>query len=55
MCQILIQMFLNTLINLISTTAEVDIPSLNLFIPGGASGNEPACQCRRHKRHGFHP
>ena len=23
--------------------------------PGGASGEEPACQCRRHKRHGFDP
>ena len=23
--------------------------------PGGASGKEPACQCRRHKRHGFGP
>ena len=23
--------------------------------PGGASGKEPACQCRRHKRHGFDP
>ena len=21
--------------------------------PGGASGKEPACQCRRHKRHGL--
>ena len=21
--------------------------------PGGASGKEPACQCRRHKRHRF--
>ena len=21
--------------------------------PGGAGGKEPACQCRRHKRHGF--
>ena len=21
--------------------------------PGGASGKEPACQCRRHKRHKF--
>ena len=41
--------------HLISTTAEVDIHSLNLLIPGGASGNEPTCQCRRHKRHGFHP
>ena len=23
--------------------------------PGGASGKEPACQCRRHKRLGFNP
>ena len=23
--------------------------------PGGASGKERACQCRRHKRHGFDP
>ena len=23
--------------------------------PGGASGKEPACQCRRFKRHGFDP
>ena len=23
--------------------------------PSGASGKEPACQCRRHKRHGFDP
>ena len=23
--------------------------------PGGASGEEPACQCRRHKRYGFDP
>ena len=21
--------------------------------PGGTSGYEPVCQCRRHKRHGF--
>ena len=27
---------------------------LYLF-PGGSSGKEPACQCRRHKRHGFDP
>ena len=24
-----------------------------LGFPGGASGEEPACQCRRHKRCGF--
>ena len=23
--------------------------------PGGASGEEPACQCRKHKRLGFNP
>ena len=23
--------------------------------PGGLSGKEPACQCRRHKRYGFNP
>ena len=23
--------------------------------PGGASGKEPACQCRKHKRRGFDP
>ena len=26
-----------------------------LAFPGGASGKEPACQCMRHKRCGFHP
>ena len=26
-----------------------------LGFPGGTSGKEPACQCRRHKRHGFDP
>ena len=26
-----------------------------LGFPGGASGKEPACQCRRHKRHRFDP
>ena len=24
-------------------------------VPGGASGKEPTCRCRRHKRHGFDP
>ena len=23
--------------------------------PGGVRGKEPACQCRKHKRHGFSP
>ena len=26
-----------------------------MCFPGGASGKEPACQCRRHKRHRFDP
>ena len=26
-----------------------------LGFPGGASGKEPVCQCRRHKRCGFDP
>ena len=26
-----------------------------LGFPGGASGKEPSCQCRKHKRHGFDP
>ena len=26
-----------------------------LSFPGGVSGKEPACQCRRCKRHGFDP
>ena len=25
------------------------------IFPGGASGKQHACQCRRHKRHGFDP
>ena len=29
-------------------------PNHSLF-SGGASGKEPACQCRRDKRHGFDP
>ena len=28
---------------------------LVLRVLGGASGKEPACQCRRHKRHRFDP
>ena len=26
-----------------------------LGFPGGASGKEPTCQCRKYKRHGFDP
>ena len=27
----------------------------HMGFPGGASGKEPTCQCRRHKRCGFNP
>ena len=42
------------------TTREVPLNAvfygdLKLGFPGGASGKEPTCQCRRLKRHGFHP
>jgi len=31
-------------------------PAIRLLgFPGGASGKEPACQCRRHRSHGFAP
>ena len=29
--------------------------TLGMGFPGGASGKEPSCQCRRHKRCGFDP
>ena len=31
------------------------LPGLVLGFPGGTSGKEPACQCRRRKRCGFDP
>ena len=31
------------------------VPVWKMDFPGGASGKEPACQCRRHKRHEFDP
>ena len=46
-------------------TSEVSVRVINYIIasylqnslgfPGGASGKESSCQCRRHKRHGFNP
>ena len=30
-------------------------PSISRGVSGGASGKEPACQCRRQKRRGFDP
>ena len=31
------------------------VPVWKMDFPGGASGKEPACQCRRHKRCRFDP
>ena len=31
------------------------IKTKTTYDPGGISGKEPTCQCRRPKRHGFHP
>ena len=28
---------------------------IHMNLPGGTNGKEPACQCRRHKRHRFDP
>ena len=33
----------------------MQILHMTLGFPGGPNGKEPACQCRTHKRHGFHP
>ena len=32
-----------------------DDPQSTINFPDGASGKEPACQCKRHMRHGFDP
>ena len=37
-----------------SITNSMDMNLSKLF-PGGASGKESACRCRRHKRCGFSP
>ena len=34
---------------------EFHSKSMFINIKFGTSGKEPACQCRRHKRHGFDP
>ena len=35
--------------------SEFHSKSMFINIKFGTSGKEPACQCRRHKRHGFDP
>ena len=34
---------------------RLDLSVLDWAFPGGASGKEPTCQCRRHKRHRLNP
>ena len=34
---------------------DLHIVQETMGFPGGASGKEPACQCRRPKRCSFHP
>ena len=41
--------------NLAPVGIEFGTRHLELGFPGVASGKEPACQCRRHKRHWFDP
>ena len=41
--------------NTFSILTDDRLSCLVLGFPGGASGKEPACQCRRHKRCGFNP
>ena len=44
--------FMKTLIAILHLEGTLEIME---DFPGGASGREPSCQCRRHKRHGFDP
>ena len=37
------------------TTERLNWTELNQGFPGGSSGKEHTCQCRRHKRHRFDP
>ena len=38
-----------------NTKNQQHIAVLIMGFPGGTSGKEPACHCRRHKKHGFDP
>ena len=40
---------------LVSTFLKMGPVIVSRGFPGGSSGKKPACQCRRHKRHKFHP
>ena len=36
-------------------TGWISLQNLSMGFPGGTSGKESTCQCRRHKRHEFNP
>ena len=40
---------------MLSTRWKLNVLSVHWGFPGGTSGKESTCQCRRHKRHGFRP
>ena len=42
-------------LTLIIAFIRVFFDNLHKGFPRGASGKEPACQCRKHKRFGFNP
>ena len=44
-----------SILNLPPLSLHLRIFEYQLDFPGGTSGKESACQCRRHKRHGFDP
>ena len=49
--------FMVQLSKLYMTTRKIIALTICIFVgfPGGTSGKEPACQCRRRERHGFNP
>ena len=47
--------FSKSLLKDIFRSSQIHVSVLVLGFPGGANGKESACQCRRHKKLGFHP
>ena len=39
----------------LSFNTVLEVLTRVMIFPGGASGKEPVCQCRRHKKCGFDP
>ena len=53
----IIYIYMQNSMTIINNKKEVETEYSKVVkgFPGGASGKEPACQCRRHKRYGFDP